>query len=400
MRVPLRRVLVWFVVVLAVVGAIGWSFWPQPVSIDIATVARGRFQVTVEEQARTRVRDAYVVSAPIAGRLLRIGNRAGEDVVAGQSVVAQLQPSEPTFLDARTRAQAQAAVNAAEAARKSAAAAVVQAQAEVDHAVAELARSESLAGRSLVSKSDLENAQLQQRRAIAGLESARQLLKMREFELENARMLVADFRGSTNASQVVSLKAPVTGRVFRVLQQSEAIVAAGTPILEIGDANDLEVMSELLSTDAVKVLPGAAAAITDWGGPTDLAARVRLVEPSGFTKISALGVEEQRVRVVLDITEPRDSWSRLGDGFRVNVRIVVWETDDAVHAPLAALFRNGDAWQAFVVRNGHAVRADVSVGQTNELDAQILNGLQPGDQVILHPSDKITDGVPIALRRP
>jgi HlyD family secretion protein len=399
MRLPLRRIFAWSTVLFAVAAAIAWSFWPQPVPVDIATVGRGPFRVTVEEQARTRVRDAYVVSAPVAGRLLRIGNRAGEDVVAGKSVVAQLQPSEPSFLDARTRAQAQATVNAAEAARKSAAAAVAQAQAEVDHAVAELTRSQSLAGRSLVSKSDLENAQLQQRRAIAGLESARQLLTMREFELENARMLVADFSGALNSSQIVSLKAPVTGRVFRVLQQSEAVVAAGTPIVEIGDPHDLEVMSELLSTDAVKVQPGATAAITDWGGPADLAARVRLIEPSGFTKISALGVEEQRVRVVLDITEPRESWSQLGDGFRVNVRIVVWETADAIHAPLSALFRNGEAWQTFVVHDGRAVRADVSVGQINDTDVQILKGLQAGDQVILHPSDKVTDGVATTTRK-
>jgi len=399
MALPVRRILGWSIVGLAVAGAIGWSFWPQPVSVDVATVTRGPFQVSVEDMARTRVRDAYVVSAPVSGRLLRIGNRAGEDVIAGKSVVAQLQPSEPAFLDARARAQAQTVVKAAEAARKSAAAAVVQAQAEVDHAVAELARYESLAARALSSKADLENAQLQQRKTIAGLDAARSALNVKEFELENARMLLADFPGASKPATVVSLKAPVTGRVFRVLQQSESVVAAGTPILEIGNPDDLEVMVELLSTDAVKVQPGAAAAITDWGGPKDLAARVRFVEPSGFTKISALGVEEQRVRVILDIVEPRASWSQLGDGFRVNARIVVWETADAVHAPLSALFRNGENWQTFIVRDGRARRANVSVGQTNEFDAQILEGLQPGDRVILHPSDKITDGVPIAIRQ-
>lgn len=157
-------------------------------------------------------------------------------------------------------------------------------------------------------------------------------------------------------------------------------------------------MAEFLSTDAVKVQPGAAAAITDWGGPKDLAARVRLVEPSGFTKISALGVEEQRVRIVLDIVEPRDAWPQLGDGFRVNARIVVWETTEDVHAPLSALFRNGEIWQTFVVRNGRAVRTDVSIGQTNDFEAEILKGLQPGDRIILHPSDKIADGVTISVR--
>lgn len=398
MAFPIRRTLGWSIVALAVAGAIGWSFWPQPISVDVATVTRGPFQVTVEDMARTRVRDAYVVSAPVSGRLLRIGNRAGEDVVAGISVVAQLQPSEPAFLDARSRAQAETVVKAAEAARKSAASAVIQAQAEVDHGVAELKRVESLAARGLSSTSDLENAQLQQRKAIAGIDAAKSALNVKEFELENARMLLADFRSASNPTSVVSLKAPVTGRVFRVLQQSEAVVTAGTPILEIGNPGDLEVMVELLSTDAVKVLPGATGVITDWGGPKDLAARVRFVEPSGFTKFSALGVEEQRVRVILDIVEPRESWPQLGDGFRVTARIVVREAADAVHAPLSALFRSGEAWQAFVARNGRATQVNISIGQTNQLEAEILKGLQPGDRVILHPSDKITDGVAIAIR--
>lgn len=398
MAFPIRRTLGWSVVALAVAGAIGWSFWPQPISVDVATVTRGLFQVTVEDMARTRVRDTYVVSAPVSGRLLRIGNRAGEDVVAGRSIVAQLQPSEPAFLDARSRAQAETVVKAAEAALESAASAVVQAQAEVDHAVAELKRVESLAARGLSSTSDLENAQLQQRKAIAGIDAAKSALNVKEFELENARMLLADFRSTSNPSSVVSIKAPVTGRVFRVLQQSEAVVVAGTPILEIGNPGDLEVMVELLSTDAVKVKPGAAAMIMDWGGPTDLSARVRFVEPSGFTKFSALGVEEQRVRVILDITEPRESWPQLGDGFRVNARIVVWEATNVVHAPLSALFRNGETWQTFVVRNGRAAQVNISIGQTNQLEAEILNGLQQGDRVILHPSDKITDGNTIAIR--
>jgi HlyD family secretion protein len=398
MALPIRRILGWSITLLILAGAIVWSFMPQPISVDLATVERGPFRVSVEDEGRTRVRDAYVVSAPVGGRLLRIGNRAGEDVVAGKSIVAQLRPSEPAFLDARARAQAEATIKAAEAARKSAASAVVQAQAEVDHAVPELTRVERLAARDLISKSELENAQLQERKARAGLEAARSALSVKEFELENARMLLADFRSPSNPASVISLKAPVTGRVFRVLQQSEAVVVAGTPILEIGNPGDLEVMVELLSTDAVKVQPGAAALITDWGGPKDLAARVRLVEPSGFTKISALGVEEQRVRVVLDIVEPRAAWAQLGDGFRVNARIVVWETSDAVRAPLSALFRNGEIWQAFVARDGRAVRINISVGQTNDFDAQILKGLQPQERVILHPSDKITDGVPIVVR--
>ena len=394
---PVRRILGWSVLLLAIAGAIGWSFWPQPVAVDVATVTRGPFEVSVEDQGRTRVHDAYVVSAPIAGKLLRVGNRVGETVVAGQTVVAQLQPAEPAFLDARARSQAEAAVKAAEAARKAAEAVVVEAQADVEHAVPELKRVQYLAARGLIAKMELEDAERQEHRATAALAAAREALNVKQFELENARMLVADFHAGVPRS-VISLKAPVSGNVFRVLQQSEATVAAGTPILEIGDPRALEIVVELLSTDAVKVISGAAATVTDWGGPKDLAARVRFVERSGFTKISALGVEEQRVPVILDIAEPPEAWQQLGDGFRVNARIVVWQTADAVRAPLAALFRNGSAWQAFVVRNGRAVRTDVAVGQINGIDAQILNGLRPGDQIILHPSDKIEDGTRIVSR--
>ena len=394
---PVRSILGWSTVILVVAAAIAWTFWPQPVPVDIAVVTRGPFQVSVEDEGRTRVRDAYVVSAPVAGRLLRIGNRAGETVEAGKSVVAQLQPSTPAFLDARARAQAEATVKAAEAARKAAEAAVAEAKADVDHAEPELKRVESLASRGLIAKMELEDAQRQERRATAALEAARSTLSVKQFELENARLLVADFREGTPRS-VISLKAPISGSVFRVLQQSEAVVGPGTPILEIGDPRDLEIVVELLSTDAVKVIPGAAATITDWGGPMDLAARVRFVEPSGFTKISALGVEEQRVRVILDIAEPREASKQLGDGFRVNARIVVWQTAEAVRAPLAALFRNGVTWQTFVVRSGRAVRTDLSVGQANGTDAQVLDGLKAGDRVILHPSDKISDGTPISER--
>ena len=398
MNIPLRRILAWSVLLLAVAAGITWSFWPVPIAVDAGVVTRGPFQLSVQDQGRTRVRDAYTISAPVSGRVLRIGNRAGEDVVAGKSIVAEILPSEPALLDARTRAQAEATVKAAEAARKTAAASVDLAQADVVHGVAELKRAESLATRDLIARSELENAQQQERRATAALEAAKSALSMRQFELENARMLLADFTG-TGQSKEISLRSPVTGRVFRVIQQSETVVAAGTPLMEIGNPGDLEVMAEFLSTDAVKVRPGQTATIQDWGGPRDLAARVRLVEPSGFTKISALGVEEQRVRIILDIVEPRAGWQSLGDGFRVNARIVISETANAVRAPLSALFRNGDLWQSFVIRNGRAVRTNVSVGETNEDEAQIVSGLQPGDRVILHPSDKVADGSRVAVRQ-
>jgi len=393
MTFPFRRVFGWSAVGLGLAAAIGWSFWPRHELVDLDTVTRGPFQVTVQDEAKTRVRDVYVVSAPVAGRLLRVPNYPGDGVVAGQTIVAQLEPSEPAFLDARARAQAEARVKAANAARALSAADVRQAQAEVDNAASELKRVEALAPRGLVAQVELERAKMRQQKATAALESARSALSVKQFELENARMLLADFSG-TNPETVpfVSLKAPVTGRVFRVMQKSESVVAAGTPILEIGNQGDLEVAADMLSTDAVKVVPGAAAWITDWGGTKELTARVRLIEPSGFTKFSALGVEEQRVRIILDIVEPRAAWTHLGDGFRVNVRIAIWESGDEIRVPLGALFRRDQSWATFVVRDGRVSLTPVSTGQVNGRDAQVISGLNEGDRVVLHPSDRIRDG--------
>jgi HlyD family secretion protein len=393
MAFPLGRIVGWSVVGLGLAAAIGWSFWPQAELVDLETVTRGPFQVTVQDEARSRVRDAYVVSAPVGGRLLRVPNYPGDDVVAGQTIVAQLEPSEPAFLDARARAQAEARVKAATAARALSAADVRQTQAEVDNAASELKRVEALAPRGLVARVEVERAQMRQQKAAAALEAARSALSVKQYELENARMLLADFSGANPETlPFISLKAPVTGRVFRVLQKSESVVAAGTPILEIGNPGDLEIAADLLSTDAVKVAPGATAWIADWGGTKDLDARVRLIEPSGFTKFSALGVEEQRVRVILDIVEPQETWAQLGDGFRVNVRIAIWETDDAVRVPLGALFREGQSWATYLARDGRAVLTPIEIGQVNGRDAQVIGGLSEGDRVVLHPSDRIRDG--------
>jgi HlyD family secretion protein len=399
MAISRGRIFGWSLVSLGLAAAIGWSFWPQPELVDLETVTRGSFQVTVQDEAKTRVRDAYVVSAPVGGRLLRVPNYAGDEVVAGQTIVAQLEPSEPAFLDSRARAQAEARVKAATAARALSAADVRQAQAEVDNAASELKRVEALAPRGLVARVELERAQMRQQKAAAGLESSRSALNVKQFELENARMLLTDFSGTNpEGLPFISLKAPVTGRVFRVLQKSESVVVAGTPILEIGNSGEIEIAADMLSTDAVKVKPGAKAWIADWGGPRELEARVRLIEPSGFTKFSALGVEEQRVKVVLDIVEPREVWAQLGDGFRVNVRIAIWESDDEIRVPLGALFRRDQSWATFVARDGHVSLTPLSIGQVNGRDAQVISGLKEGDRVVLHPSDRVGDGTQITAR--
>jgi HlyD family secretion protein len=400
MRANLRRTLVWTVIGGAVAGVIAWSFRPQPVPVDLASVSEGPMRVGISDEGRTRVREPYIVSAPVAGRLLRVVLRPGDVVEGANTVVAQLQPSDPGFLDVRARTQAEATVRAAEAARGVAASALSEAQAAEAHAARELQRIEALAARDIVSRADAEAARLAQRQTAARVEAARQALRMKESELEVARALTVEFGPGTGDERVplAMLRAPVRGRVLRVLQRSEAVVAAGAPIVEIGNPDELEVVVDLLSTDAVVVTEGAEARIVDWGGAAPLAARVRRVEPSGFTRISALGVEEQRVPVILDIVEPRESWRALGDGFRVTADITIWQTARAVLVPQAALFRDAEAWAVFAYRNGRAVRTQVVLGHMNDLEAELLEGLQPGDQVVVHPSDRVRDGEAVAPR--
>jgi HlyD family secretion protein len=399
MKAGQRRALVWTVIAAFVAGGLVWSLQPEPVPVDLVEVGRGPLYGTVEDEGRTRVRDAYVVSAPVAGRLLRVGYRVGDEILAGTSVLAQLLPSDPGFLDARSRAQAQASVRAAEASRRLANAGVSEAQAQLNYTRTELKRFESLAARGLVSQMELENARLAERRASAGIEAARSALNVREQELQNARMLLADFPSSARdeSAPVVTIRSPISGRVLRVLQQSESVVTAGIPLLEIGDPAQLEVLVDLLSTDAAQLREGADATISDWGGK-DLRARVRRISPSGFTKISALGVEEQRVTTYLDIVDPHSEWTQLGDGFRVTATMMVWHVDNAVRVPQSALFRNGEEWNVFLARENRAVQRAVKIGRANAMDAELLSGLQPGDRVIAHPSDKISDGVAIEQR--
>jgi HlyD family secretion protein len=319
-------------------------------------------------------------------------------VSAGRTVLVQLQPSEPPFLDARARAQAEAAIRAAQSARTLAATSVREAQAEFDHASSELRRIEGLAARDIVSQMQLEEARLRQQRATTGVETAQAAVSIKDYELQTARMLLAEFPPGDESLPLISLRAPITGRVLRVFQQSEIVVAPGTPLLEVGDPARLEIIVDLLSADAARVSENASASITDWGGELPLSARVRRIEPSGFTKVSALGVEEQRVAVLLDILDPVASRSQLGDGFRVNAAITLWEIEDAIRIPQPALFREDDAWAAFVLRGNRAERVTITIGRSNDREAEALQGVAAGEQVIVHPSDRVRDGVRVARR--
>jgi HlyD family secretion protein len=400
-------------VAAAVVGGLGYAFWPEPVEVDLATVKRGSLQVTVDEDGKTRIREKYVVSAPLVGRLLRIDMEEGDGVEAGKTLLATIEPRDPDLLDARTVAQAEARVKAAEAALKKMEPeleAVREAQA---FAEAEMTRARKAVVGNAISKSELENAEFLYRQRSEEMRSTRIQEEIARFELEQARAALMRTRprdgsgddgtasapnGNGNGGWTVPIYSPIHGRVLRVLQESAAVVNAGTPLLELGDPLDLEAEVDVLSRDAVKIHPGARVLLEHWGGDKELRGRVRLVEPSGFTKISTLGVEEQRVNVIVDFVDPPEARATLGDGFRVEARIVIDEASNVLKVPTSALFRVGTKSAVFRVVDNVVHQQLVTIGRQNGLEAEVVEGLSDGDQVVIHPSDQVEDGVKIRQR--
>ena len=373
------------------------GFWPSAAPVDLAAAEKGPLRVTVDEEGETRVRDRFVVSAPVAGRVLRIELEPGDPVRRHETVVATFLPAAPVPLDARSRAEAEAAVAAASAALGSARAERERTEAALGLARSELDRHRQLAAQRIVSRQALEAKQAEARAA----EEARRAAEFavasatHQRDMAQARLLPA---GATGAARPFAIRSPIDGVVLRRLRESEAVVPAGEPLLELGDPQRLEIVSDLLSTDAVKVKPGCAVRLEQWGGDHPIRARVRRVEPAGFMKVSALGVEEQRVDVVMDFEDPLEAWSALGDGYRVEVRIVVWETDGALKVPTSSLFRRGDEWAVFAVDDGRAELRAVEVGRRNGSFAEIVSGLREGDPVVLHPSDTLRDGSRVSRR--
>jgi HlyD family secretion protein len=388
----LLNTIVLIVVAAAVVLLLTMWLRPKPARVDAARAVRGPLRVTVDGEGKTRVRDRYVVAAPIAGRLRRINLRRGDTVQVGK-VVAQIEPLPLAPLDPRQRAEAIARVNAAEDRKREADQLVARNSSSYEQAKRELTRSESLARSGYASMQELEQAQTAVATSLRDYEAARSKAESAEHEVEVARAaLVAADRVSPSA--VVTVKSPVRGRVLHVVEESERVISAGAPLVEISNPAKLEVVIELLSTDAVKVSPGALVLIEEWGGPQVLEARVRLIEPSAFTKVSALGIEEQRVNIVADLTVTAVAPdSMLGDGYRVEGRVVTWQAEDVLKVPVSALFRRGENWSLFVIENGVARRRDVEVGHRTSFDAEIKGGLDDGAEVIIHPSNQIADGV-------
>ena len=400
MTAATKRLLFWVPLAAALAVALLWVFRPSAVAVDLVEVARGPLAVSVSDEGETRVRDMYVVSAPVPGHLRRIDLEAGDSVVADQTVVAQIEPSDPTFLDVRSAAEARAGVDAAAAARTHAEAQVRRAQAELEFAQSELERIRALARSHTVSENDLDSAERRAKTTDAALAEARAELKVRqsEYQVARARLMPPASRRGTSDCDCVSVYSPVSGDVLQVLTESEGVVQSGAPLVELGDPDKLEIVVDLLSADAVRVRPGQRAIIEAWGGTRPLEGVVRRVEPFGFTKVSALGIEEQRVNVVIDIREPRQQWERLGHGYRVEPRIVLWESRDVLKVPLSALFRQGQQWAVFVAQDRRAVLRPVDIGHENGLEAEVVSGLEAGERVVLHPGDRVSPGARLQER--
>lgn len=389
------RLLIALLVLVA--GLVLWFMLRTPaLEVETAKVHRGPMAVTIDELGETRVTDLYVVAASASGELLRLPHKPGTAVTAGE-VVAMIQPVQPGPLDSRSYDQAVQRIGALSASLAAARATEQEARAAAQLARTSYQRMESLAARGFASRAQIDAARSERDRANAAVQAQVQLVDAARHELRSAE---ASLRGGTVTpprGQAIAVRAPVAGTVLSQLHESGGPVAAGTPLLELGDPARLEIVSEMLSADAVKVRPGAAVEIATWGGDRPLKGRVQLVEPLGFRKISALGVEEQRVRVIIDLAEPRPAWERLGHGYRVIVRVAIWSAPDVLQVPVGGLFRDAQGWAAFVLASdGKARQRRVEVGQMNDETAEVRSGLTANDAVIIHPGEKIRDGVRVS----
>lgn len=398
MRIPMPEHPVVIAVAVLVIGLLGWGFWPQPVVVEAIVVERAPLTITVEEEGRSRVIDRYIISAPVDGVACRVQLDVG-DPVQQDEVLLSITPLESRVLDQRSRAQAIAAIAAAQsnlaAAREQASAAEAAAQLATN----ELKRLQPLAQKGLASKGELDRVETEVQTSAAAKRSADFRVQIASYEMEAVKSVLEYSAGATGEPAVrVPIKSPVTGKILKVLRECEGPVLTGEPLLEVGDPAALEVEVDVLSADAVQIKAGMQVLFERWGGDQPLQGVVRIVEPVGFTKFSALGVEEQRVLVISDLTSPPQEWQRLGDGYRVEARFVLWHEENVLQVPASSLFRYGNGWAVFVVDNQRAQRREVTVGQRNGLVAQISMGLEEGDTVINHPSDEVEDGVRVVSR--
>ncbi|MDP3670459.1 MAG: HlyD family efflux transporter periplasmic adaptor subunit [Telluria sp.] len=395
-KVQWRRRIVLLIIAALVVAGLLYGFRPQPVEVDIATVSRGPLRVAIEQEGRTRVVDRYVVTAPVGGYARRIRFDVGSSIERGATVV-ELEPQRAEVLDVRRRAEAQARIAGASASIDASKQRASAAASGASLAQSELQRIRSLRTSGYATAADAERAATEAARSAAESRSAQFAVAIARHELEAARTALQYAAGAVRGAPI-AVTAPVAGQIFKIPRKSEGPVALGQPLLEIGDPHALEVEVDLLSADAVRIRPGTRVLFERWGGDTPLRGVVRLIEPAGFTKVSALGVEEQRVWVIVAFASPADQWQRLGDAYRVEANFIVWEADDVLQIPASALFRDGSGWAAFVVEQDKAARRRVRIGQSNGLATQVLDGIDAGQKVIVHPDERVRDGVRVAVR--
>jgi HlyD family secretion protein len=397
-----RRLVFWGTIGLLIAAALFLATRPQPVPVDFAPVTRGALAETLDHEGRTRVRERYVVSAPVAGRVLRIELRPGDRVTANQTVVATFVPASVSLLDARTRAEAGSRVSAAAAMLEQAKAQREQVRVQAQHAADERDRARNLEKIGLATAEARQAAEAEASARARALEAADAAVTAAPPEGETARAMLVEPGLASGAAAgrgpTLSLRSPIDGVVLERQRESEAVVMQGEPLVTVGDTSAIEVIADYLSTDAVRIQPGTRALIDQWGGKEPLEAAVDRVEPAGFLKVSALGVEEQRVWVVLRLNQPADARRTLGDGYRVEARVIVWEAADVLRAPISALFRHGDGWAVFVEDAGYARLRDVKIGHRNGTFAEVLSGLSNGQRVITYPPDGVADGTLVRAR--
>lgn len=398
MRILLQKHPVISVMIVLIMVLLVWGFWPQPVMVEAISVQRAPLTVAIEEEGRTRVIDRYVISAPVDGVACRVQLNVGDRVEQGE-VLLGITPLESQVLDSRSRAQANAKVAAANSTLR-----VAQERAQAAAAAAQLAKNEykrlkPLMKEGIISRDVFDKALADVNMTAAEKRSTEFNIEVARYELEAAKSVLEYRTGNAGESaERVPVTSPINGKILKIAHKCAGPVRTGEPLLEVGDPSVLEIEVDVLSADAVKIKPGMKVLFDRWGGEQSLEGVVRIIEPVGFTKVSALGVEEQRVLVISDFISPADMWQRLGDGYRVDARFVLWHEEAVLQVPTSSLFRHNNGWAVFVVENGYAIRRAVNVGQRNGLIAQILEGINENELVITYPGDEVEEGRRMELR--